>query len=685
MKNTIVILSILAMSLFEFSCGKGNTTHAVPSQTTEEKPTPVIRTIDKNSIDSTINPCEDFYQYACGSWLKGFELPAHRSAYFKKGSSIEDGYIAEMTQLLKKETEGKSSLGQLYSSCISRETHSSESEISLQKIIRGLQGINSAAELPAVLAGLHKSGVSAFMGIVTYASFTNSKKNISHLSQDPYSLPEKDFYLSDSAEMQKTRADYLKHISQMLLLSQFATDATQALEKAQVILNMEIQLANHAISNSDSSDPDFINNPTQFQKLTADYPWDWSNYLKVLEVKASPTDEWNVQSPAYLKFLFPFLSQRNLPAIKDYLVFKTILFSAPQLGGPLQTEYFNFWRQRMRGQKDPTPIATTCLRALEDLVPDNLARLFVKNHPEAADTKTSGQTLVDRIKEAFLENITTVSWLSNETKSKVVEKVNKMKSLIAYGDNYKELDLSAIHSDIFYENFLTLNQIKISESLKQIGQDVDPTKWEMQPYTDNAYYSRELNLMALPYTNWVPPYFDQSGSDAANLGSIAYIAHELTHGFDAEGSSYDGDGNVSGWWTEAEKSAFNEKNQCYIKQANAYKVKQGWNLKGEQIIDENLADQGGVKLAYMAFIKKKQEFASASKDWTPEQQFYLAYAQSWCLKETDQSVLTQINSDPHAPVEFRVNGVLMNMSSFAQAFKCTPGQKLNPVEKCQTW
>ena len=207
----------------------------------------------------------------------------------------------------------------------------------------------------------------------------------------------------------------------------------------------------------------------------------------------------------------------------------------------------------------------------------------------------------------------------------------------------------------------------------------------MQPYQDNAYYSPENNQIVLPYTNWVAPYYDIHGSDAANLGSIAYMAHEITHGFDSDGSQFDADGNVNGWWTPAEREKFENLNQCYVNQANNYKVKQGWNLKGEQIIDENIADQGGLKLAYKAYLKLKDQKESVLGSWTPDQQFFIAYAQSWCLKETDQSVFTQINSDVHAPVEFRVNGVVMNMPQFAKAFNCSATAKLNPVDRCQTW
>ena len=301
------------------------------------------------------------------------------------------------------------------------------------------------------------------------------------------------------------------------------------------------------------------------------------------------------------------------------------------------------------------------------------------------------------MKEAFLLNLADLKGLGPETKQKISEKINNMQSLIAFGDHYQAVSLDRVSKTNYLQNFLNLSQNKFDATILQLGRPIDKAKWDMQPYHDNAYYNRESNLIVLPYLNLVPPYFDSQGTDAANLGSIAYVAHELTHGFDASGSQYDGNGNISKTWTESEYEKLKQLNQCYIEQANNYKVVQGFHLNGELILDENIADQGGLKMAYLAYKKElsQQKFEmkkiegtenfSSYKTRTSDQEFFLAYAQTWCAKETDLSIKNQIDSDEHAPNEFRVNGVLMNRPEFAKAFNCPVGSKLNPVQRCETW
>lgn len=688
---SLLFLGLLSTTMFSYSKAKDRDPQTVVTPPAppparedgaEAKKTIIASAID---TDASVNPCEDFYQYACGGWLKSFELPSTKAAYFMKGSSIEEGYQKEMIQLLSTEQAAHSAIGNLFGSCMQREQMTTAALDTIKHLLTMVSLLSDANQLSPVLSQLHRYGVSAFFKIGPGASYANSKLNIAHIGQDPFSLPEKDFYLSTDEEMVQTRKDYLAHIINTLVLGEAAVNAEEAAPLALDILNTETLLAQKAFSESEAWDPENANNPVTYQQIETDYVWNWSDYFKSIGLQNPESQQWNMDSPAYTKFVVGFLTTAHLPAIKNYLKFKILLFSAPNAGGELQKENFNFWRLRLRGQKSPTPMNISCLRSLENLIPDNLAQMFIAHHPEAAEVKKSGIELVDRIKDALLENLNDVTWLEAETKTKVIEKVHKMSSMIGFGENYKTIDLSLVASNVFIDNVVVLNHQNFSLSLKDIGQPVDASKWYMQPYQDNAYYSPENNQIVLPYTNWVAPYYDIHGSDAANLGSIAYMAHELTHGFDSDGSQFDADGNVNGWWTDGERDQFTKLNQCYVDQANNYKVKQGWNLKGEQIIDENIADQGGLKLAYKAYLKQKNKKESKLGSWTPDQQFFIAYAQSWCLKETDQSVFTQINSDVHAPVEFRVNGVVMNSPQFAAAFNCSATAKLNPVDRCQTW
>ena len=692
----LTIFALSSITLFS-ACNKKSNDPAAPPPP-KENPTPpkenpknpeklYSKAIVETAIDKAANPCVDFYQYACGGWQDKYVLPAEKSAYFMKGSSIADGAVVEMIENLKKEKEAATPLGKLYEMCLNRGTNAVQNLAEIKSLVSEVDKVTDIKAAVVLIGKLHSKNISALFSAGAGASFQNSQLNIIHLAQDPYSLPEKDYYLSKEEKLVKTRAEYLNNISKMLGTAGVLSANEEASQTAEKILKFETVLAENALPKSEAWNPSIINNPTDFAGVKSKYNWDWDLYLKELGVAGPEKVPWNVTALKYFDFLFPFLA-KDMDSLRLYLKWKIVLALAPQAGGEIESQNFAFWSAYLNGVKAPTAIEKSCLKKLESLAPDNLSMMYVKRHPEAAEAKKSGINLVQRIKDAFVENLKEVNWLNDDTKLKVREKINKLLSLIAYGDEgvYQEFDLTKFTSATsFIQAYNGLMELQVVKSNDQIGKSVNKKKWGMQPYEDNAYYSREENKMVLPYTNWVAPYYDVNGSDAANLGSISYIAHEIIHGFDAEGSSYDQDGNLSGWWSEKEKQNFKTLNQCYINQANAYKIKQGWFVKGEQTIDENIADQAGIILNYKAYLANKEKAKSISGDFTPEQQFFIAYAQSWCAKETDERIYTIVNSDGHPPVEYRVNGVVMNMGAFAKAFSCSSGTPMNPVNKCRTW
>lgn len=657
-------------------------------------PTGVQPILDEKALDKTINPCENFYQFSCGGWMNSIELPEDKTAYFRQWSGMEDETEKKLNAILEAFAKGDTSLakskyavklGDYYQSCMNTtESPQASTQLLLAKLIE-INKIKNMRSLAAEVADLHLLGVNLFFGFSPGQDFTDSSKVVAMASQGGLSLPEREYYFKTDEKSVETRQKFVEHVA-----AQFRTVGYRrgnALKAAQFILQFETQLASAAATMEEKRDPNAMNHPmtvSGFSKLSPSF--DWSTYLSHLGV--ANLSELNATEPKFYKNFEAILRITPLSALKTYMKWQMILRSAPSMTSSFETENFNFWEAFLQGKKSMSPRWKKCTRLVGEALRDGLAEAFVSaSNGEAARTKTA--LLIDAVKKSFLENLAGLTWLDDETRKAAVEKLATLNQKLAFPDHWKTYDGLAVSSMNLLSNTFASAKLESAKLLSEIGKPVDHGKWYMPAWEVNAYYDPSNNEFVFPLGILQPPVLDLNASDGANMGALgATIGHELTHGYDDEGSQFDGRGNLRDWWPAPVRAEFTKNAQCYASQASKYEALPGLFINGATTLGENLADQGGTKLAYRAFKTMsagRPEAPVFAGQYNETQQFFISYAQSWCGKLRPEKLRSQLQTDVHPPVDYRVNGVVVNMPEFADAFACTVGQKMAPAERCSLW
>ena len=634
---------------------------------------------DKASMDTTVSPGDNFFLYASGNWVKHTEIPASETAW---GSfyTLADDNQKNLKKILEEVSSKKNAKGtadqkvaDLYASGTDTVTIEKLGYGPIKPLLAQINAVKNYQELINLAADGYKEGNGFLFGFGVGPDDKISTKNIVGLSQTGLGLPNRDYYFNTDAATQKIRKEYLKYITKLFTLT--GTDQATADKQANAILDLETAIAKSHSTPTELRDP--IKNYNKFavadfQKQIPDI--DLRNVFDRMLVK---TDTLLVGQPTYYQALNSLLKTRPIEIWKAKVKFEALSDAAPYMSKDFDHAHFNFYGTILSGQKVQKERWKRMARAVDGSLGELLGQLYAARYfkPEA---KQRMLTLVNNLQAVYQSRIETLDWMSAETKQRALAKLEAFTKKIGYPDKWKKYDDIQISRTTYYQNMQSIARHDYQEMIQKLGKPVDKTEWGMTPPTVNAYYNPSFNEIVFPAGILQFPFFDFAADDAINYGAIgAVIGHEMTHGFDDQGRQYDKDGNLKDWWIKMDADQFKSKTQAIADQYSKYTVLSDLKVNGNLTLGENIADIGGLAIAYQAFKMTKQGQSTEKIDGlSPDQRFFLSFAQVWRIKIRDEAVRMRISTDPHSPAMYRVNGPLSNMDAFYTAFDIKPGNKM---------
>jgi len=655
--------------------------------------------VDETALKESVDPCDDFYEFSCGTWMDQTQIPPEKKGISRQTTPMDDLVDVRLNQILDSYAKGHfqipatyaTKLADFYTSCMNADQNKAAALSLLKTKIIQIQKSRNADQLAALVADLHKNGVGVLFNFYSMQDYNDSSRVLGDISQGGMALGNPAYYLETDAKSVEVRQKYVAYITKLFVLIG-ARDA-HAQRIAQRILQIETQLASKAYSVIDQSDPDKVNHVMGVEDLKNLMPhFNWDLYF---QARGFTTGVLNVDEPEFFTNLDQVLSGLSHSDRDYYFIWLVMNNAADKMGGSFEQASFAFWNAYMKGTTAMLPRWKLCTQAAENSLGYALAEAYVKTFDGDA-IKVKANDMIDNIKQIFIEDLGMLStgvgaWIDGATASQAVAKAQTVSRKVGAPEVFRDYSSLTVVPDNYLANAMNITAFENHRDMAKIGQPVDKTEWGMMPWEVNAYYDRSNNEFVFPFGILQPPSLDLTASDGANYGAFGggTIGHELTHGFDNEGSKYDSQGNLKNWWSPDTEAKFDQKAQCYVQQANAYKIASvGLNVNGQQTLEENLADQGGVKLGYMVLEKilsQRPEVPKWLGKYSERQQYWIAYAQSWCSKYTEQALRWQMINDPHPPAEFRVNAVMMNRPEFARDFQCKTGARMAPANRCDLW
>jgi putative endopeptidase len=645
--------------------------------------------LDTSKIDRNADPCQDFYRFACGAWIDRTQIPADKPAYgtfneiLDRNEAILHGILeqaASTAQAAKDPASVDQKIGAFYGACMNETAVEKAGTSALAPLFALTRAVKDDRTLLSAIATLHRSGVDALFRIGPGQDKKDATLMIAQIVQGGLGLPDRDYYVNDDARSQELRKAYLAHVEKMFVLNGRKAEAKAA---AADVLAIETAIAKSQKTRVELRDENGTYNRIDRVGLAKLAPLAWDSYFETLGFPH--IQPINTVSVPYVE-AFASIARGFPPAKwRNYLDAHILDSLAPYLPKRFVDESFEMTRL-LTGQKEQRPRWKRCVSYTDASLGELLAQPFVAK-AFAGDSKVAAERMSDGIAAAFAQNLRTVDWMDAATKDKAREKLKKIVRLIGYPDKWRSYDF-AIEPDKFTSSALEAEKFDSAYELGRIGKPVDKQLWQMTPPTVNAYYDPQLNEMVFPAGILQRPFYDVKANEAVNLGAMGMIVgHELTHGFDDQGSQYDGDGNLSGWWPESVTNAFRSRTQCVADYYANYEPLPGVKLNGQLTLGENIADMGGVKLAFAAYraARAGAKQVAVAEGFSEDQQFFLAVGQAWCTKRSDELERLRATVDPHSSPRFRVIGSLSSLAEFGEAFKCQAGSPMRPQKVCKVW
>ncbi len=646
---------------------------------------------DTSRMDTSADACNDFYQYANGTWLKNTKIPAEYPSWGSFTIVYENNQnvlkkVVEAAAADTKAVKGSDAqlVGDYYAACMNTDAIDKAGIAPIKPLLAEVDKLNNIKDVQRELAAFHNRGIGGVFGLGIGADDKNSNVNLASASQGGIGLPNRDYWFNDDAKSKETRQKYTEYMTNMFKLA--GDTPQQAAADTMTVTMIQKRFASAAKPPVDLRDSEanyHKMNLAELAKLTPNFSWE--DYLKNRGI-ASVKDV-NVGQPKFFEEVSKMMADVPVKDWKTYLKWSVIRSSASALPKEFRNETFGFYGTYLYGVKEQPARWKTCTQEVDGVIGESLGQEFVKTSFSPA-AKQRMNELIDNLFAAYKERIQKLDWMSDTTKKKALEKLAAYTRKIGYPDKlkgYKGLDISR---DSYFQNNMNAGEFFIKRSLEKASKPVDKTEWGMTPPTVNAYNNSQFNEIVFPAGILQPPFFNAKADDAINYGGIgAVIGHEITHGFDDEGSKYDAQGNLKSWWTDADRKAFDEKTSCVVDQFGKYKVGGDVFMNGKLTLGENIADLGGLTMSYVAFensMKGKPKPAKIDK-LTPEQRFFLGWAQAWAEVSNPQVEAYQAQNDPHSIARFRVNGPLSNMPQFAEAFGCKTGSNMIKTDICKIW
>jgi putative endopeptidase len=643
-----------------------------------------------SALDKSADPCVDFYQFSCGGWTKNNSIPSDQAIWSRFGELAERNRtvlrgILDNAAKATNRTANEQKIGDYYVTCVDEDAINKKGIAVLKPEFDRINALKDKAGLPALLAYMHSQGIDGVFSFSSGADFKNAKEVIAQADQGGLSLPDRDYYLKDDPKSVELRKAFLQHVTNTFKL--LGDPPEKAAAQAKAVMEIETALAKGSMDRVERREPEKIYHKLSQQDWQALTPsFSFAQYLNSLGTPAFTSI--NVAAPDFFKSLDAALKNTSLDDLKTYLRWHLVRSQVQSLPKAFVDENFNFYGKTLQGTKELQARWKRCVAATDGDLGEALGQVFVEKYypPEARERTLK---MVNQLETALRQDIGELPWMSEATKKQALVKLQAIENKIGYPSKWRDYSTLKIERGDALGNSLRANAFEVHRQLAKIGKPLDKQEWQMTPPTVNAYYDPTENDINFPAGILQPPFYDFKADDALNFGGMgAVIGHELTHGFDDQGALFDPQGNLKNWWTAEDEKAFKERTQCLVDEYDTFVAVDDLHVRGKLTLGENTADNGGLRIAYMALMKS---IADSGKQpgkidgFTPEQRFFLGWGQIWCQNQTEQIARLLAQNNPHSPGNYRVNGVVQNMPEFQKAWGCKAGQPMVRANACHVW
>jgi endothelin-converting enzyme/putative endopeptidase len=668
-----------------------------PPQATAAEPGAAPK-FDVKHMDTSVDPCVDFFQYSCGTWMKNNPIPPDRGSY-GRGRELQEYNLTVLKGILEQASTADATrspiaqkTGDFYASCMDEKAGGGRPPAPIKADLDRIAAMKSKADLAAVVGSLHARGTFIAFGrfggatpIFTFGSqgdFRDASRVVAGADQSGLGLPEKDYYFKEDEKSAATRKDYVDHLTKTFAL--LGDSQARATAAAKSVMAIETDLARASLDRVSRREPKNLDHTMTTAEFTALSPsFGWKTYFK--EVGAPAFSSLNVAVPAFFKGMESAIGKHKLDAWKDYMRWRVAGAWSPYLGAAFEQQAFDFYGRKLGGAKELPARWKRCVETVDQNLGEALGQPYVEA-TFGADGKERMLRLVNALQASLEQDIQGLSWMTEPTKKQAQVKLAAITDKIGYPDKWRDYSSVKITRDDLIGNVQRARGFEVRRDLEKIGEPLDKSEWEMSPPTVNAYYNPQMNNINFPAGILQPPYFDRTMDDAVNFGAIGMvIGHELTHGFDDQGRQFDAQGDLEDWWTPEDAKAFNERAACLVEQYSGYTAAGDLKLNGKLTLGENTADLGGMRIAYMALTQILPDRTEPIDGFTAQQRFFLGQAQVWCANVSEEEARLRAQTDPHALPRYRVNGVVSNMPEFALAFSCKPDSPMVRQNACRVW